>query len=430
MNSFRVVDTKFRILKGGKIGLSLSIALIGGILLSTTKAGAETFFDGTTGTIYSSGGISAQEKSDDGDITANYNTVSSSESIVFKPERVVSSYTGVSDYEISGTPLNQSSVFQASDGITTGAYNNLANGTYTYSGLDAYGDPTTFSGTNYDRAYYQTFTPSTIFTITLDSNAQANNIYKDSSTYYRVNSTNGYATNSDAYAANLIFSGSNIIHGTTDIDAGNIKLNGTTTFTGTVESGSIDLDTTDTITFNSAVDLSSGTTDTMKISTNGNIILNSDLTGNVTTTANNQGILTTTGNSQTITGNIGTSTSLDLSTLNIGSATVPINYSSTTISGDVFASSTVLNNNGTTNSSTLILSNGSDITSTITTADSNMGILTLSGSSTITGAVGTNTDKLAQVNSGTNGSSSTITPNKSIVQFLLFTCKKISIFSE
>ena len=133
MNSFRVVDTKFRILKGGKIGLSLSIALIGGILLSTTKADAETFFDGTTdGTIYSSGGISAQEKSDDGDITANYNTVSSSESIVFKPERVVSSYTGVSDYEISGTPPNQSSVFQASDGITTGAYNNLANGTYTF----------------------------------------------------------------------------------------------------------------------------------------------------------------------------------------------------------------------------------------------------------------------------------------------------------
>ena len=61
MNSFRVVDTKFRILKGGKIGLSLSIALIGGILLSTTKAGAETFFDGTTGTIHSSG-ISAQKK--------------------------------------------------------------------------------------------------------------------------------------------------------------------------------------------------------------------------------------------------------------------------------------------------------------------------------------------------------------------------------
>ena len=133
MNSFRVVDTKFRILKGGKIGLSLSIALIGGILLSTTKAGAETFFDGTTdGTNYSSGSISAREKSDDGDITANYNTVSSSESIVFKPERVVSSYTGVSDYEISGTPPNQSSVFQASDGITTGAYNNLANGTYTF----------------------------------------------------------------------------------------------------------------------------------------------------------------------------------------------------------------------------------------------------------------------------------------------------------
>ena len=41
MNSFRVVDTKFRILKGGKIGLSLSIALIAGMLtLGSTKANA------------------------------------------------------------------------------------------------------------------------------------------------------------------------------------------------------------------------------------------------------------------------------------------------------------------------------------------------------------------------------------------------------
>jgi len=38
MNSFRVMNTRFRILKGGKIGLAFSIALIGGTLtLGSTK---------------------------------------------------------------------------------------------------------------------------------------------------------------------------------------------------------------------------------------------------------------------------------------------------------------------------------------------------------------------------------------------------------
>ena len=41
MNSFRITDTKFRILKGGKIGLAMSIALISGILsISSTSANA------------------------------------------------------------------------------------------------------------------------------------------------------------------------------------------------------------------------------------------------------------------------------------------------------------------------------------------------------------------------------------------------------
>lgn len=61
MNSFRVMDTKFRILKGGKIGLACSIALIGAMLiLGSTKAYSQTYFNGVTdGTTYTSGDISA-----------------------------------------------------------------------------------------------------------------------------------------------------------------------------------------------------------------------------------------------------------------------------------------------------------------------------------------------------------------------------------
>ena len=49
MNSFRVMNTRFRILKGGKIGLACSIALIGGtLILGSTKANATDYFTGTS----------------------------------------------------------------------------------------------------------------------------------------------------------------------------------------------------------------------------------------------------------------------------------------------------------------------------------------------------------------------------------------------
>ena len=52
MNSFRITDTKFRILKGGKIGLAMSIAMIGGMLsLGSVNAQADTI------TVLSSGGL-------------------------------------------------------------------------------------------------------------------------------------------------------------------------------------------------------------------------------------------------------------------------------------------------------------------------------------------------------------------------------------
>ncbi|MDD2896751.1 MAG: autotransporter domain-containing protein [Aliarcobacter sp.] len=403
MNSFRVVDTRFRILKGGKIGLSLSIALIAGMLtLGSTNAYSQIFFDGVTnGTTYTSGDISATAKSDTGISTANYSIVSSTESIIFKPERVVSSYIGVADYEVTGSLPTENSTLQGSMGTVTGSSQNIADGTY-------FNTPSTL--TNYDLAYYQTFTPTNIFTVTLDSSATVNNIIKQTSDYYYVNNAATYTIQNDSYTANLVFTGSNTVSGTTSIDDGNIQLNGTASFAGAVSAGSIDVNTTSTITFNSAVDLSAGITDAMNFSQAGIVLLSDDFTGNVTT-SDNLGTITIVGNGsgkeQIITGNIGTSTLSDINILNIGSDTVSSNYSRTVVNGNIYANSTVLNN-GTTNSSTLFLSNGSNITSTITTADVNKGILTLEGSSTVTGTVGS-TGKLAEVNSGATGSTSTFT---------------------
>lgn len=51
MNSFRVLNARFRILKGGKIGLSLSIFLLGSMLtLSKTNALATDYFTGVQST--------------------------------------------------------------------------------------------------------------------------------------------------------------------------------------------------------------------------------------------------------------------------------------------------------------------------------------------------------------------------------------------
>lgn len=48
MNRFRVVDTRFRILKGGKIGLAMSIAMVGGIMsLGSTSANAADEYSST-----------------------------------------------------------------------------------------------------------------------------------------------------------------------------------------------------------------------------------------------------------------------------------------------------------------------------------------------------------------------------------------------
>ena len=394
MNSFRVVDTKFRILKGGKIGLSLSITLIGSLLnFNSTNAYATDYFtdvDTTLGTNSNTSGtfdLTVQTAINTG-VLSNTRTETTFDDIIFKPTSwATTSYSSSTFNGDVDNSIPLDSVIDYSQYTINSVSASLPELTLTFD--------TSSNALNISKNSLLKYDTTASGTVNISSN-----------TTYNLNSVS-----SSLYTANLIFNGSNTVSGNTDIDNGNIKLNGTATFVGTVEAGSIDVDTTNTITFNSAVDLSPGTTDTMRISTNGNIILNSDLTGNITTTANNQGIVTSTGSSQTITGNIGTSTSLDLNTLNIGSATNSTNYSSTIINGDVYASSTVLNNNGITNSSSLILSNGSDITSSITTADSNMGILTLLGSSTITGSVGTSTDKLSEVNSGANGSNSTITDN-------------------
>ena len=386
MNSFRVVDAKFRILKGGKIGLAICIALTGGILLfATTNASATDYFTdvqkNASGSASNTTGLYdvTVETATNSGTTTSTRTEISADSVVFKP----TSWVG-STY---GTPSFSGDV--DSDG----------NGSADYSTY------------NLNRT-----TSDLILNLTFDLNANALNISKDATTIYtapalspvNISSSPTYnlsSSSSSAYTANLIFNGSNTVSGNTDIDDGNIQIKGNNVvFQGAIEADSIDINSSGVASLNT---ISGSTTSDIVFSGAGTANLYNNLAGDISTTANNQGTITSVGSSQTITGNVGTST-LGLSSLNIGSNTDATNYSTTTVNGNVFATSTVLNNNGTTNSSQLILSSGKNITSSISTADANMGILTLTGGTqTVTGQVGTDTFRLEQINSGSNGATST-----------------------
>ncbi len=394
MNSFRVVDTRFRILKGGKIGLSMSIALISGMLtLGSTKANAVDYFT---------------------NVQKDASVLKSDINGFFDVTVETATNTGTFDLDRSSTN-NDSVVFKPSSWVSS-----------SYNTPSFVGDYDTNSDSTADYSSYLLKSTSSTeqLTLTFTTNANAGSISKDNTTVYSAPSTsivnitsnstyNLNTSTSTGYTANLIFKGSNKISGSTNIGDGNIKLEGSVIFDDTVNAGSISVDNASTITFNSDVDLTAGTTDSMNFSVNENVLLNKDFTGNITTTAGNQGNVTILGNAsgkeQIIKGNIGTSTSLDINTLNIGSGT---NYSRTIIDGDVFAASTILNNT-TINSSTLILSNDKNITSTITTSSDNKGILTLSGGTqAVNGQIGTNANKLAEINAnGSTGKTVTFANN-------------------
>ena len=397
MNSFRVMDTKFRILKGGKIGLACSIALIGAMLiLGSTKANATDYFtdvNTTLGTVNNTTltfGVTSAQTATNAGTTSVTRTETSADSVVFNPTAwATSSYTTVTD------------VVDVDDDIPA-------------NGIDY---------STYILNTSNTALPS--LTLTFDVGAKALNISKiNNLTVYSAPTSgpvNVFANTSYAltqtftapYVANLVFAGSNTVSGYTDIGNGNIQLNGSAIFTGQVIAGSVNV-TANTVLFNDTVNLSPGTTDELKFIVDGNVFLNSNLTGNITSGGDNLGTVTilgdASGKAQSITGNIGSSGSSDIKVLNIGESGVSTNYSTTTINGNVFANSTVLNN-GAANSSELILASGKNITSTITTADNGKGILTLfGGTQTVTGQVGTGGvggASLAEVNAGANGATST-----------------------
>ena len=211
MNSFRVMDTKFRILKGGKIGLACSIALIGAMLiLGSTKANATDYFTDVNTTLGTTDNLtgffdvtSAQTATNAGTTSVTITGTSVSDSVVFNPTAwATSSYTTVTfngniddDIPLDGTTDYTKYIFNTSNSAL----------------------------------------PS--LTLTFDVGAKALNISKiNNLTVYSAPTSgpvNVFANTSYAltqtftapYVANLVFAGSNTVSGYTDIGNGNIQLN-------------------------------------------------------------------------------------------------------------------------------------------------------------------------------------------------------------
>ena len=249
MSRFRVENARFRILKGGKIGLSLSIALLGTVVFSPINLYSADYFTGvqanTTnvqGTGSNSGNsytIDVQQATNSGSTNDNVlNSSTTSDDIVFKP--------------------------------TSFATSSYTNPTFATLDTDPYAPkPDRF-------LVNKTTDESLILTLTFDSGSSANNISKDttSTIFYSANSVaNGYVGVSSSnlnptlnltpttgvnYTANIIMSGNNTVAGTTNLGSdGNINIQGKVEFQDSVTAGSIDMDTTDIATFKKDVNLMS-----------------------------------------------------------------------------------------------------------------------------------------------------------------------------
>jgi hypothetical protein len=193
-----------------------------------------------------------------------------------------------------------------------------------------------------------------------------------------------------------------VINGTTNANTVNLNAAGIVALTGGINTSLAD-GTLGAVNFNNF-------DGTVQVGNNGGV------TGNMTTSTNNNGTLTLVSGTQSVTGQIG-SANKAIKTLNIGGTGIGGGIdtnvavaSTTTINGDIFATSTVLNNNGVTTDSELKLASGRNLTGTsITTTDANMGVLTLvGGTQTVTATVGAAGASLKTVNSGANGATSNL----------------------
>ena len=269
MGKYRIVDTRFRILKKGKIALACALA-IGGLGVGTTAYATDYFTDiaVSLGTVTNTDGIIdmvSQTASNNGSSTAS-RALTAYDNVVFKPGSwATSTYTSGTYTGEAGGPSSQYT-------LTSTALSSFPDLTLTFS-----------SGANANN-----ITKANYLVIYSANQSGSASIYGSSGTYPTL------ATTSSDYTANLVFNGVNTVTGYTNIDAGMITIAGSqVNFAGTVEAGAISIGGSG-IYFNSNVDLN---TRTMTYTGGYDVVLHAGMNdGNVNFAGNNGTLTLDTGN--------------------------------------------------------------------------------------------------------------------------------------
>ena len=513
MNSFRITDTKFRILKGGKIGLAASIALIGGMLsIGSIDANAVILASGGSATpsvqnmgqttLSGDGYVIQTSQIDALGITNSYYFIDGNwngsvhlgvndlspgfsrtsvfnDSITLNAGKDITGRTingqllaiysldydtiqsdtyGGNDYTYTETDLSSGTlnIMGNNDiygivganvnvgGIYAGADNldliNL-NGTNVYFGNTVNANTVEInSGTNNTSTNDYTFNGSVnvgnmnfnqAASVLLNGGLTGNLNFNGYNSIVTIGSNQSIGGNvyTDGVNGTLIFQGSGNVNGqvvtTADSSIKEVRANGVgnVLFNSTTQAevDHVNYQAAALIGFNGGLDVTvDESTDAINQVTFNNHdgvlqINNGNLTGIkgeavVTTTSNNKGTVTMVSGTQTITGNIGSNghalKKLNIGGDNTGGLDISIyNSSITTVNGDIYAQNTVLNNDDITpNNSELLMEEGYDLYSTVTTSNANMGVLKLlGGEQIVTENVGTTSSRLAQVDSGANG---------------------------
>jgi hypothetical protein len=253
-------------------------------------------------------------------------------------------------------------------------------------------------------------TGTSTLSLTFDTSNAENIVFDASITASNALDTITMNVNNSNGGANTI-NFSQAIGTTAAISTMNIGASTTATFASTVVADAINVSSTNTTTFSGSV------TGTIDFAADGTISVAdaANITGAITNTTTNEGTLTLSGDT-TVSGAVG-STGAGLKAINAGATGKTATFSSavttslltTTGTGDI-----ALNNafTGSLNfasgaGATITVADGFDFTGAITNATTNEGTLTLSGTTTVSGAVGSTGAGLQAINAGVTSKTAT-----------------------
>jgi outer membrane autotransporter protein len=373
----------------GQTVTSATSGIANGLLQSDETAGTNITIDSNTGAVTIGNNTTPNDSftltESSGSTTQgiNVNTSGTSNGVIFADDLAVTSSAFTNSLTV--TAIDDNITFQGSAGVSGAGTNSIA----------------IVGGTG-----------TSTLSLTFDtSNAENNVLNATISASNALDTITMNVNNSNGGANNITFS--QAIGSTAAIDILNIGASTTAIFSSTVVADAVNFSSTGTTTFNGSV------TGTIDFAADGTISVadSANITGAITNTTTNEGTLTLSGTT-TVSGAVG-STGVGLKEIKAGATSKTATFSSavkTTLLTTTGTGNIALNNSfdGNLNfasgaGATVTVADGFDFTGAITNATTNEGTLTLSGTTTVSGAVGSTGAGLQVINAGASGKAATFT---------------------